>query len=180
MTRIRTRSPGGVEYLFSREELAGAIRRGGVTQEWHVYHTVSGQWLPVTAHPAYAEAQTREGSPRDRSRRSSELVLIYPEMDPTGAARPPEAPGIEAEAPTRPVGRRWSSPKTEREWSTAVRRPSAPTPAPPTGVPLFEWLLIIALVVLVIAAAISAIRPQPHRTETPPHSVQTDRPAPTP
>ncbi len=55
MAEIKVRNDSGSEFSFSSvEELAEAIRSGGVTAAWEVFHSAAQRWLPVTRHPAFA------------------------------------------------------------------------------------------------------------------------------
>jgi hypothetical protein len=54
MSEIKVRNDKGSEFSFSSvEEFVDAIRCGGVTAAWEVFHTIAKRWLPVTQHPAF-------------------------------------------------------------------------------------------------------------------------------
>ncbi|HXG43312.1 MAG TPA: hypothetical protein VNJ71_01000 [Gemmatimonadales bacterium] len=87
MSRIRVRTPAGHELTFaSREELSSASLRGEVRADWKVYHERRRQWLPVTMHPAFRDRAGAESFAQ--ARRSSELVLIYPDQELTSRRSP--------------------------------------------------------------------------------------------
>jgi hypothetical protein len=193
MTRIKARTPAGGEYSFyTLEEFVSAIERGRVKPDWEVFHSMAGRWLPVTAHPAFAQAYSR-ASENVAARRSSELVLIYPEQ------KQPEAPG---ESPIRPtaatpalapaeiervLSRRYSQPHSaagEKAWSTAVRRPSGPR-APLVTIPqpersgvavVFERVLIAGIILVLIGMAINSSQNQHRRAATGVPAGQPERP----
>lgn len=85
MHPIRVRTVTGAEMTFGgREEFGRAIADGRVASDWEVLHVRGNRWLPVTAHPAWpslAAVQTEMGPLR--SRRNSDLVLIYPDFAPS-------------------------------------------------------------------------------------------------
>jgi hypothetical protein len=112
MEFIRVQSPTGDEHNFStREEFARAAIARVVRDDWQIYHRVSHCWVPVTAHPAFREAQTA------RLPRSPDLVLIYPDgsihIRKSGPQDQPEdAPSREIELTAAELSRvanmRWS------------------------------------------------------------------------
>ncbi len=56
MSEIKVRNDKGSEFSFSSvEEFVDAIRCGGVTAAWEVFHSVAKRWLPVTRHPAFGK-----------------------------------------------------------------------------------------------------------------------------
>jgi hypothetical protein len=188
MTRIKTRNPAGGEYsFFSREEFVKAIERGGVTAEWQVYHAASGRWLPIGAHPAFSQvAKRRDSKPQRPPRRTSDLVLIYPDpaMPPPRSSGPqprvvdendPVLDPAEIDRVLRPRPSRQMSVATpERRWSAAVGRPSDPGAYPPMKAESFEEpvsdgvalkrVLVAALVLIVALAAMSAMLGEPRTT----------------
>ena len=183
MTRIRTRNPLGGEYSFTREEFVRAVERRGITADWQVYHATSGQWLPVTAHPAFPSTRASGQEPK---RSSSELILIYPDpAQQPDVATPPtgseidDGPVLAPDEIDRVLGRS-SGPQTlaegpgKRGWSTAVRRVSGRLPTdfevedadPSTGgIPLFERVLILGILFLLIVAGVSAWQPSAGQSE---------------
>jgi hypothetical protein len=87
MSRIRVRTPAGDELTFaSREELSSASLRGEVRADWKVYHERRRQWLPVTMHPAFRDRAAADSFAQ--ARRTSELVLIYPDQELTSRRSP--------------------------------------------------------------------------------------------
>lgn len=94
MDSIQVRNPRGEELRFpNQEELARAIADGAVTAEWQVFESLSGQWVVVDGRGA---AGRLPGTPARMSRRSRDIVLIYPTAE--GAA-----PGNSSEANTDPL-----------------------------------------------------------------------------
>jgi hypothetical protein len=201
MTRIKVRTPTGGEYSFyTLEEFVSAIERGRIKADWQVFHTTAGRWLPVTAHPAFSHANAPRASGGEPPRRSSELVLIYPDptrRDPTNesadpASAPTESPPmLAAEEIERALGRRYSQPNStagDRAWSTAVRRPSGPrSPLVPVHPPahsrsalalVLERVFILGIILVLIAVAINAARNQRRHAEVDARSGQADRQAP--
>lgn len=60
MSEIKVRNAAGSEFAFSTvEEFADAIRSGGVTAAWEVFHSAAQRWLPITRHPAFAISRNR-------------------------------------------------------------------------------------------------------------------------
>lgn len=87
MSRIRVRTPAGDELTFaSREELSSASLRGEVRADWKVYHERRRQWLPITMHPAFRDRAAADSFAQ--ARRTSELVLIYPDQELTSRRAP--------------------------------------------------------------------------------------------
>lgn len=79
MAHIKTRNPSGGEYSFySQDEFVRAIRRGAINPDWEVFHASTGQWLPITAHPAFSPAHADRVTTEVQREGTSELVLIYP------------------------------------------------------------------------------------------------------
>jgi hypothetical protein len=191
MTRIKTRNPTGGEYSFySREEFAKAIEGGGVTPEWQVYHSASGRWLPISAHPAFGQVRKRrESGPQRPPQRTSDLVLIYPESDtPRPRTSAPQHPPTDETDPVldpaeidrvlRPrPSRRISVETPERRWSAAVPRLSDPGTYPTMKAESFEEpvsngrslrrVLVATLVLIVVLAAMSAMRGKPKQSPPP-------------
>jgi hypothetical protein len=95
MDSIQVRNPRGEELRFpNQEELARAIADGAVTAEWQVFESLSGQWVVVDGRGA---AGRLPGTPARMSRRSRDIVLIYPTAE-------GEAPGnSSSEANTDPL-----------------------------------------------------------------------------
>ncbi|HTS88081.1 MAG TPA: hypothetical protein VMG41_06270 [Gemmatimonadales bacterium] len=91
MAHIKTRNPSGGEYSFySQEEFVRAVRRGAINQDWEVFHSPTGQWLPITAHPAFSPAHADSVTTEVERNGNSELVLIYPPQSrPAPGERPP-------------------------------------------------------------------------------------------
>lgn len=199
MTRIKTRNPAGGEYSFySREEFTKAIEGGGVTAEWQVYHSASGRWLPISAHPAFGQVRKRRDSaPQRPPQRTSDLVLIYPESEtPRPRNSAPQRPPTDETDPVldpaeidrvlRPrPSRRMTVETPERRWSAAVGRPSDPGTYPAMKAEGFEEpvsdgrslqrALVAALVLMVVLAAVSAIHQKPKQSPPP---VAAEKPTP--
>ena len=56
MSDIKVRNDKGSEFSFSSiEDFADAIRCGGITAAWEVFHSVAKRWLPVSRHPAFGK-----------------------------------------------------------------------------------------------------------------------------
>jgi hypothetical protein len=181
MTHIKTRNPAGGEYSFySRAEFVRAIERGGLSADWQVFHAASGRWLPISAHPAYAQTVRKRESTGERSPRTSDLILIYPE-DGKGAPKHPapapdpvdhDGPVLAPDEIDRVLRPRDSNPHPtiqppERRWSAAVPRTSAPSMyrlqeadfhAGEAGASVLQRVLIAGVVLLLLLAAISAAR----------------------
>lgn len=51
------REPGNVTVYNSAAELSSAFRQGIVGPTARIFHRRSSQWLPITEHPAYRQAQ---------------------------------------------------------------------------------------------------------------------------
>lgn len=82
MPPIRARTATGDEFSFSsREEFGRAVARGRITADWEVFHARAHRWLPVTVHPAFSAVPV-EPAPVPRGR-TSDLVLIYPDLVPS-------------------------------------------------------------------------------------------------
>jgi hypothetical protein len=162
------------------EEFVSAIERGRIKADWEVFHATAGRWLPVTAHPAFAQANASRPSGGQPSRRSAELVLIYPDPsrpEPasqsagTSSAPPDPAPGLAPADIERVLGRRYSQPNStagDRAWSVAVRRPSAPR-APLVSMPqpvrsrlavAIERVVMVGIILVLVWMAISTARHQ--------------------
>jgi hypothetical protein len=85
MPPIRARTATGAEFSFpSREEFSRAVSSGRITADWEVFHARAHRWLPVTLHPAFTAPPTAATAPVAAvPRRSSDLVLIYPDFVPS-------------------------------------------------------------------------------------------------
>lgn len=84
MPPIRARTATGDEFSFeSREEFCLAVARGRITAEWEVFHSRAHRWLPVTVHPAFSAPAVQSAPVRPR--RSSELILIFPDYAPSAS-----------------------------------------------------------------------------------------------
>jgi hypothetical protein len=182
MTRIKARTPAGGEYSFyTLEEFVSAIERGRVKEDWQIFHTIAGRWLPISAHPAFAQAHAR-ASENVTARRTSELVLIYPEQkqrEPSteSPTRPTAAtPALAPSQIERVLSRRYSQPHSaagEKAWSTAVHRPSGPR-APLVTMPqpersavavVLERVLIAGIILVLIGMAINSSQNQRRRAK---------------
>jgi hypothetical protein len=59
-TMLRIQLPTGEEAIFrDAREFEHAVRQRVVTEGARIFHTRSGQWLPVHRHPAYRSAVTK-------------------------------------------------------------------------------------------------------------------------
>lgn len=75
MHQIAVQSPDGERLIFpDREELSRAIGAGVVRGDWTVFHAARATWVALAVHPVY-----RSAAPATVTRRSSDLVLIYPD-----------------------------------------------------------------------------------------------------
>jgi hypothetical protein len=98
MPPIRARTATGAEFSFpSREEFSRAVSSGRITPDWEVFHARAHRWLPVTVHPAFTAPPGATTTPAPAApRRSSDLVLIYPDFVPSsdtvGGAEPESDP----------------------------------------------------------------------------------------
>lgn len=84
MSPIRVRTAAGTELTFaSREEFGHAVESGRVTSDSEVFHTRGDRWLPITAHPAWPTVSDLKVEAPVSRKRSSDLVLIYPDFAPS-------------------------------------------------------------------------------------------------
>ncbi len=140
MAPIRVQTPAGDELVFSSPaELASASRRGEVRADWKVFHERRNRWLPITMHPAFKEPDAAAESLAE-ARRSSELVLIYPDQELRSRRSPPaddvldRGPLLTPEEIERALrsGSRW--PKVELPGGIAVQQHGeCIAPGPETG-----------------------------------------------
>ena len=54
MSHFMVRNPAGTEYSFgTAEEFSQAIKSGGITADWEIFHSTGKRWLPITRHPVF-------------------------------------------------------------------------------------------------------------------------------
>jgi hypothetical protein len=93
MAELRIRDSEGQEHPFTRDEFVRSVGRGEIPASWEVFHGAGNRWLPVSVHPAFRQVTTGRPTAPPIERRSSELVLIYPEeLKPREPARPAADP----------------------------------------------------------------------------------------
>jgi len=147
MPPIRARTATGAEFSFpTREEFRRAALSGRITADWEVYHARARRWLPVTVHPAYTAPPS---SPAVRApaapRRSSDLVLIYPDLAPpaeTAIAPESETDPFDSGAILAPdeIQRVLFAPR-QVDQGAATTEPDTPASAPGSGHHLVEKAL---------------------------------------
>jgi len=122
MAELRVRDSDGQEHRYTRDAFVQAVGRGMVPAHWEIFHSVADRWLPVSVHPAFSQTQSRGEPERPLPRRSSELVLIYPEeAEPRRVpARPPDESDDLDAAPVL------TTEEIERVLTPATGRPSGP------------------------------------------------------
>lgn len=97
MSPIRVRNATGTERSFaSREEFGRAVQSGQIASDWEVFHVRGDRWLPVSAHPAWPSVITPQAAATSTGkRRTSDLILIYP--DPAPSVDPVLPPATEVD-----------------------------------------------------------------------------------
>jgi hypothetical protein len=54
VSHFTVRNPAGTEYSFgTAEEFTQAIKSGGITADWEIFHSTGKRWLPITRHPVF-------------------------------------------------------------------------------------------------------------------------------
>jgi len=138
----------------TREDFSRAVVSGRIAPDWEVYHARGRRWLPVTVHPAYTAGPAGACAPAPApvaSRRSSELVLIYPDFVPssdTAAASEPATDPFDSGPILAPdeIQRVLHGPRqTDPHAATAMAEPdpgaSTGPSSPASSHPLFEKAL---------------------------------------
>jgi hypothetical protein len=101
-------SPGDVTVFRSIEELAVAIKRGVITPSARIYHSTSGNWLPIGVHPHYraalsmplTQANLVAGPPVKQLDSLSLNAPVEPELPPMMAAASSSVASPDIEPPT--------------------------------------------------------------------------------
>jgi hypothetical protein len=87
--------PGQRCHYSSARALGAAIRRGELGPQARIFHQASNQWLPITVHPEYrqAESEWEQGSIHRLRTRGWTFFPEQPaESDPLLAIAPPPEP----------------------------------------------------------------------------------------